>query len=143
MEERTPPKSRQRFRDEDRTKLQTALTKGQQRYEPRNASMSMKAMVAAVRDDIIELRQRGYTVSMIADMVCDGGFDHLAPSTLRRYVSEASARKRGRKRPGTTKKAIRSPASPPPSQPPSNAAQSSPMRPRRAEFDVAPDREDL
>ena len=143
MEESTPPKTRQRFRDEDLTKLQTALTAGQRRYEPRSASKSMKAMVAAVRDDIIELRQRGYTVSMIADMVRDGGFDHLAPSTLRRYVSEASARKRRRKRPGTTKKVLRSPASTPPAQPPSNAAQSSPVRPRRAEFPVRPDHKDL
>ena len=142
MEECTPPKKmRQRFRDEDLTKLQKALTTGQQRYEPKNTSKSMKAMVAAVREDIIQLRERGYTVSVIADMVRDGGFDHLTPSTLCRYISEASARKRRRKRSGTTNKVTR--PSTPPLRAPSTAAQSSPAPRRRGEFTPSADCEDL
>ena len=141
--ENTQSKPRRRFGDEDIASVQTALEKGQLNYEPRNRLKTMRGLLDELREDIIALRQRGYTLVVIADMLRDGGFDHLTPSTLRKYVSAVSARKRRRKRSVRTTNVTRPSASTPPPQTPLRPAQSSAAPTRRGEFTVTPDREDL
>ena len=133
-------KPRRRFRAEDVERLQAALTTGQENYEPKSESKTMQQLLTAVRRDIITLRRRGFTVNTIADMIHRAGFSDLAPSTLRRYVSESSARKRRRKQ-AVTPRNVK--ASSPPPQPPTNTAPSSAAPVRSVEFPVIPDREDL
>ena len=103
--------------------------------------MGMAGLLTALRDDIASLRRRGYTIDVIATMVIEGGFDHLAPSTLRRYISETTARKRRRRKRTVQPQAVR--ASAPAPQVPSNPTQSSATRARSGEFSVTPDRTDL
>lgn len=133
-------KPRRRYRDEDVAKLKAALTTGQRNIEPKTRSKSMRDLLTALRQDIVALRQRGYTVEMIATMVLEGGFGDFAPSTLRRYISETTARTRRRRTPVVDRRPV-SP-SPPPAQAP-NPAQSSATSAQDAGFEVRPDREDL
>ena len=123
MSQASDPKPSRRFHDEDVEKLKTALTSGQQNFEPKSRSKSMRDLLTALRKDIVALRRRGYTVDMIATMVIEGGFDGFAPSTLRRYISETTARKRGTGIAGAKPQPVRS-LTPPPPDPP-NPAQSS------------------
>ena len=140
MSQESEPKPRRRFRDEDVEKLKDVLTTGQQNYTPKSSSKSMRDLVNALRRDIVALRKRGFTVSMIADMIHEGGFKDVAPSTLRRYISETSASKPRQKR--TVKpKPVR--ASVPPSQAPPDPGQSSDTPTRGAELTPIPDRDDL
>ena len=138
MSQASGPKPRRRFHAEDVAILQDALATGQQNYEPRNSSKSMRGLLSEVRRDILALRRRGFTVTTIAAMIHEGGFSDLAPSTLRRYVSEASASKRRR-----AVKPSNLTASLPPPQATANPAPSSAAPVRGAEFPVIPDREDL
>ena len=140
MTQRTEIKPRQRFHDEDVARLKAALDTGQQKYEPKIRSKSMGDLMNAMRKDIVTLRERGYTITTIASMIHEGGFDHLAPATLRKYVSAASARKRRPKRSAKTRPVS---ASTPPPLAPSIPAQSPDTPARSAEFTVNPDHEDL
>ena len=140
MPARPTPKPRRRFHDADVEKLQAALTTGQQNREPKSRSRSMRDVVWAARADIVTLRKRGYTVGVIAEMIHGGGFSDVALSTLRRYVSETSTRKRRRKLPPQS---IAARQSPPHSQDAPGTAQSPAAPARAAEFDVIPDHDDL
>ena len=141
MSQAPDPKPRRRFRDEDVEKLKAALITGQQNFEPKGRSKSMRDLLTALRKDIVALRQRGYTVDVIATMIHEGGFNHIAPSTLRRYVSESSARKRRHRKHGTKPQPVRASTLGPLDS--SNPAQSSATSAQDAGFTVIPDREDL
>ena len=141
MSRSSEPKPRQRFHDADVEKLKAALTTGQQNFEPKSRAMGMRDLMAALREDIVALRQRGYTVDVIATMIHEGGFNYIAPSTLRRYLSETSARKRRHRKHGAKPQPVR--ASTPGPLDSSNPAQSSATSAQDAGFAVIPDREDL
>ena len=140
MTNQTESKTRQRFDDNAVQTLRQALKTGQEKSEPKRNSRNMRDLMCALRGEIVELRDRGYTVAEIAEMVFHGGFNQLKPSTLRRYVSTVSARKRRRKR-SVEPKRVR--ASTPPPQAPSSPTQSPGIPTRSAEFAVIPDHEDL
>ena len=134
MSQGTPEsKLRRRFGDEDVERLKSVLASGQKNYRPKSSSKSMRDLLNALRRDIVALRKRGFTVSTIADMIHEGGFKDVAPSTLRRYISEASAKNRRQKppvKPAPVRASVPSPQSPPdPAQRPS--------------FTPIPDRDDL
>ena len=141
MSQSSEPKPPRRYHDEDVEKLKAALATGQQNFEPKSHSKSMRDLLTALREDIVALRQGGYTVAVIATMIHEGGFNHVAPSTLRRYVSETSTRKRRHRKHGAKPQPVR--VSTPPPLGPSNPAQSSATPAQGARFPVIPDREDL
>ena len=107
-------------------------------------SMSMRDLIAQLADDIRALRERGYTIDEICALITAAKeFEHVAQSTLRRYVSAATGRRRPRRRSAK-------PTTPAPDTAPSadaeqtdSGGESTSASTRRGEFHVTPDREDL
>ena len=115
---------------------------------PPNQRMSMRALIGELAEDIRAMRERGYTIDEICQLVTGADeFKGIAQSTLRRYLSAATGKRRPRRR--DTKGRVR-PATPAPdTAAQADAAKADPDHPstsgtqRRGEFRPIPDREDL
>ena len=79
------------------SQMKKALENGEAKYEPKKRSIGIAELVHQVREDIDHLREKGYTINQICDMIIEGGFA-VAHSTLKRYVGAA------RQQPGTRKR---------------------------------------
>ena len=115
---------------------------------PRERRMSMRDLIGDLTDDIRALRELGYTIDEICRLITGGEeFRHVAQSTLRRYVSATTGRRRPRKRGA---KARAKPPTPAPHaavrEPPGQAHpgdETPSASTRRGEFRPIPDRDDL
>lgn len=94
-------KPRRRYTDTDLDKLRAALKAGEEKHVPASKTYAMGDMLKALREEITDYRRRGYSIDQICQMITEGGFKQ-AHSTLRRYISELSPKRRkraGKKKP--------------------------------------------
>ena len=145
MEEKKP---RQTYGREQQDKLHQVFAKAANENPKNRHAMSMRNLIGTLSAEIRALRERGYTIDEICALITAAKeFEHLAQSTLRRYVSATTGTPRPRKR-GAKARA----------KPPTPAPHAAPREPpgqahpgdetpsgstRRGEFEIAPDREDL
>ena len=77
------------YDEDDVEKLRTSIIDGRARHLPhREKNKNLNDLIHAVRQEIEESRQLGYTNEQICDMILEGGLK-AARSTLRRYISVA------------------------------------------------------
>ena len=92
MENKKGP-SRTTYDEDDVAKLRSSIVDGRARHLPhREKNKNLNDLIHAVRQEIEETRQLGYTNEQICDMILEGGVK-AARSTLRRYISVALSRK--------------------------------------------------
>ena len=85
--------SRTTYNEDDVEKLRTSIIDGRARHLPhKEKNKNLNDIIHAVRQEIEESRQLGYTNEQICDMILEGGLK-AARSTLRRYISVALSRK--------------------------------------------------
>ena len=144
----TEKKTRQTYGQEHKDELRRIFTEAEIETPRHQRHMSMRDLIGDLTDDIRGLRERGYTIDELCRLISTGkGFENIAQSTLRRYLSAATGKRRPRRR--GPKGRVR-PATPAPDTgPQADAAKAGPDHPstsgtqRRGEFEPIPDREDL
>ena len=142
----TDKKSRHTYSAEHTDTLRQIFAKAASETPRNQRHMSMRDLVRDLRDDIHGLRECGYTIDEICELITGGGVE-AAPSTLRRYVSAATGKRRPRRRGAKARPNPTTPA--PDTGPRTDAAKAHPgdettsASTHRGEFEPTPDREDL
>ena len=142
----TDNKSRRTYSAEHKSELHRIFTEAANQTPNNRQTMSMRDLIGDLKDDIHNLRQSGYTIDEICELITGGGVE-AAPSTLRRYVSAATGKRRTRRRDAKARPNPTTPA--PDTGPRAGAEKAAPgdettsANTRRGEFQVTPDRDDL
>ena len=102
MENSNLKSSRNRFDDNDIPKLKAALKEGAAKHKPLSKTYSMKTLIHLVRDELIEMRNDGYTVDQLCDFIINGGFNRKR-STLRHHIGASTATTKRSRQSGTAK----------------------------------------
>ena len=104
-------KTRQTYDTEHISELQKVFSEAANQTPRNRKNMSMRGLIWELKDDINGLRKRGYTIDEICLLItASDEFEDIAQSTLRRYVSAATGKRRGRRRKTMTGHAKAQPA---------------------------------
>ncbi len=108
MEEK---KARQTYGLDQQDKLRQVFDKAANESPKNRHAMSMRNLIGTLSADIRALRARGYTIAEICDLISGTeDFKAIAPSTLHRYVSAATGKRRRPRRKTITGHAKAQPA---------------------------------
>ena len=132
---------------DDVKKIKQALKTGVERHAPKRKAWTLGRLIQESKDAINDLRQRGYTIDQICQMITEGGFE-ASQSTLRRHISAVrEQRDKPRKRGRGTRTAGSRDRKPEAKtgEPEAKAATPTTERPSlpRGELELVPDRDDL
>ena len=138
------------YDNDDVESLRAALRTGSERHTPKRKALSLRGVIQASADAVNDLRQRGYTIDQICQMITEGGFE-ASHATLRRHISavrdrEAAPRRSAKRKRGTREKVrprVRGKGEKPAPADETTAAPTEPVRSSRGEFEMVPDRDDL
>ena len=139
--------TRKTYDDMDVAKITEALQTGSKRHVPRRKALTLRGVIEASKDAINELRERGYTIDQICQMITEGGFE-ASHATLRRHISavrerQGRPRNRARGRPATGSR-VRQPVARTGEQQAKTAPATTEQPPLpRGQLEIAPDRDDL
>ena len=92
----TDKTSRKTYSTEHTDELRRIFTEAANQTPNNRQAMSMRDLIGDLKDDIHNLRQSGYTIDEICELITAAQFE-VAPSTLRRYVSAATGKRRPRR----------------------------------------------
>ena len=96
-------KRRQIYTPKDKEALTAILSDAANRTPRQPRNMSMRALIEDLKDEIRHLRKMDYTIDEICELITEGGFEDIAQSTLRAYLSNAAGKRRQRRPKGAGK----------------------------------------